>query len=187
MGKQWKQWQTLFSWAPTLLQMVTAAMKLKDLLLGRKAMTNLDSILKSRDFANKGPSNQSYGFSSSYVWMWTAAAAKLLQSCLTPCDPIEGSPPRFPIPGILQQEHQSGLPFPFPMSQFFASGGQSIGVSASASVLPMNIQDWFPLGLTGWISWQSKGLSRVFSNTTVQKHQFFSANPSLWSNSHIHI
>ena len=61
------------------------------------------------------------------------------------------------------------------MSQFFASGGQSIGVSASASVLPMNIQDRFPLGLTGWISLQSKGLSRVFSNTTVQKHQFFRA------------
>ena len=60
----------------------------------------------------------------------------------------------------------------FPVSQFFASGGQSIGVSASASVLPMNIQDWFPLGLTGWISLQSKGLSTVFSNTTVQKHQF---------------
>ena len=61
----------------------------------------------------------------------------------------------------------------FPMSQFFASGGQSIGVSASASVLPMNIQDWFSLGWIGWISLQSKGLSRVFSNTTVQKHQFF--------------
>ena len=60
----------------------------------------------------------------------------------------------------------------FPMSRFFASGGQRIGVSASASVFPMNIQDWFPLGWTGWISWQSKGLSRVFSNTTVQKHQF---------------
>ena len=61
----------------------------------------------------------------------------------------------------------------FPMSQFFASGGQSIGVSASTSVLPMNIQDWFPLGWTGWISLQSKILSRVFSNTTVQNHQFF--------------
>ena len=68
----------------------------------------------------------------------------------------------------------------------FASGGQSIGVSASASVLPMNIQDWFPLGLTGWISLQSKGLSEVFPSTTVQKHQFFRAQPSLWSNSHIH-
>ena len=64
----------------------------------------------------------------------------------------------------------------FQISQFFTSGGQRIGVSASASVLPMNIQDWFPLGWTGWISLQSKGLSRVFSNTIVQKHQFFSAH-----------
>ena len=67
----------------------------------------------------------------------------------------------------------------FPMSWFFASGGWSIGVSASASALPMNIQDWFPLGWTGWISLQFKGLSRDFSNTTVQKHQFFSAQLSL--------
>ena len=66
----------------------------------------------------------------------------------------------------------------FPMSQFFASGGQSIGVSASGSVLSMNIKDWFPLGWTGWISLLSKGFSRVFSNTTVQKHQFFSAQLS---------
>ena len=73
----------------------------------------------------------------------------------------------------------------FPMSQLFAWGGQSTGVSASASVLPMNTQDWSPLGWTGWIL-QSKGLSRVFSNTTVQKHQFFSAQPSSQSNSHIH-
>jgi len=64
----------------------------------------------------------------------------------------------------------------FPMSQLFVSGGQSIGVSASTSVLPMNTQDWFPLGCTGWISLQSKRLSRVFSNTTVQKHQFFGAS-----------
>ena len=74
----------------------------------------------------------------------------------------------------------------FPMSQCFKSGGQSIGVSASASILPMNIQDWFPLGWTGWISLQSKGLSRVFSNTTAQKHQFLGAQLSLWSNSYIH-
>ena len=72
------------------------------------------------------------------------------------------------------------------MSQFFASGGQSTGASASISVLPMNIQDWFILGLTGLISLLSKGLSRVFSNTTVQKHQFFSPQLSLWFNSHIH-
>ena len=74
----------------------------------------------------------------------------------------------------------------FPMSQFSASGGQSIGASVSASVLPMNIQDWFPLGLTGLIFLQTKGLSRVFSKITVQKQQFFSSQPSLWSNSHIH-
>ena len=74
----------------------------------------------------------------------------------------------------------------FPVSQFFASSVQSIGASASASVLPVNIRDWFPLGWTGWISLQSKGLLRVFSNTTLQKHQFFGAQPSLWSNCHIH-
>ena len=73
----------------------------------------------------------------------------------------------------------------FPMSQFFASGGQSIGVSASASVLLMNVQGWFPLGLTALISLQSKGLSRVFSSTTVRKHRLFGAQPSLWSSSHI--
>ena len=77
-------------------------------------------------------------------------------------------------------------PGSFPVSQFFASGGQRIGVSASASVLPMNIQDWFSLSLTGLTSFLSKGLSTVVSNTTVQKKQFFSAQVSLWSNSHIH-
>ena len=74
----------------------------------------------------------------------------------------------------------------FLISCLFASGGLSIGVSASASVLPMTIQDWSPSEWTAWISLQSKGLSRVFSNTTVQKHQFFGIQPSLWSNSHIH-
>ena len=88
-----------------------------------------------------------------------------------------------PFSSCLQSFPASGS---FPMSWLFASGGQSIGASTSASVLPMNIQGWFPLGLTGLISLQTKGLSRVFSNTTIQKHQFFSAQPSLWSNSHIH-
>ena len=74
----------------------------------------------------------------------------------------------------------------FQMSQFFGSGGQSIGVSASTSVLPMIIQDWFPLGWIGLISLKSRGLSRVFSNTAVQKYQFFGAQLSLWFNSHIH-
>ena len=86
-------------------------------------------------------------------------------------------------------------PFPFSLSQYqdlfqwnwlFVSGGQSIGASASASVLPMNMQSLFPLGLTSLISLQSRGLSRVFSSTTVEKHQFFSSQSSLWSNSHIH-
>ena len=81
-----------------------------------------------------------------------------------------------PFSSRLQSFPASGS---FPMSQFFTSGGQSIGVSASVSVLSMNIQDWFPLGWTGWISLQSKGLSKVFSNTTVQNHQFFSAQLSL--------
>ena len=81
--------------------------------------------------------------------------------------PFSSCPQSFPASGS------------FPMSQLFASGGQSIGVSVSISVLPMNTQDWSPLGWTGWISLQSMGLSRVFSNTTVQKHQFFSAQLSL--------
>ena len=88
-----------------------------------------------------------------------------------------------PFSSCLQSFPASGS---FPMSQFFTSGGQSIGVSASVSVLPMNIQVWFPLGWTGSISLQSKGLSRVFSNTTVQNHQFFSTQLSSQSNSHIH-
>ena len=84
-------------------------------------------------------------------------------------------------PALNPSQHQS-----FPMSQLFAWGSQSIGISASASVLPMNTQDWSPLGSTGWISLQSKELSRVFSNATVQKHQFFCSQLSSQSNSHIH-
>ena len=89
--------------------------------------------------------------------------------------PFSSCPQSFPASGSFQ------------MNQLSPSGGQSIGVSASTSVSPMNNQDWSPLGWTGWISLQSKGLSRVFSNTTVQKHQLFRAQLSLWSNSHIHI
>ena len=135
------------------------------------------------------------------------------QSYLILCDPLDCNTPGFPVHHQLLEMAQtlyllsklchptissSIVPFSFcpqsfpasgsfPMSQLFASGGQSIRVSASASVLPMNIQDWFPLGWTSWISLQSKGLSRVFSTTTVQKHQFFSAQLSLQSNSHIHL
>ena len=88
-----------------------------------------------------------------------------------------------PFSSCLQSFPASGS---FPMSQFFASGGQNIRVSASASVLSMNIQEWFPLGWTGLISLQSKGLSRIFSNTTVQKHWSFGIHSSLCFNSHIH-
>ena len=88
-----------------------------------------------------------------------------------------------PFFSFLQSFPASGS---FPMSQFFTSGGQSIGAPASASILPMNIQDWFPLGWTGWISLQSKGLLRIFFNNTVQKHQLFSTQLSLYSNFHIH-
>ena len=134
------------------------------------------------------------------------------QSCLTLWDPMDCSMPGFPVLHHLlelaqTQVHWVGdaptisssvVPFSsclqsfpasesFPMSQFFASSGQRIGVSTSASVLPMKNQSWFPWGLTGWISLQSKGLSRVFSNTTVQKHQFFGAQPFSQSNSYIHI
>ena len=133
------------------------------------------------------------------------------KSCLTLCDSMDSNMPGFlsfsisqsllnscpltlwchptiahssvPFSSCLQSFPASGS---FPVSQFFSSGGQSIGVSASTSVCPMNIQGWFPLGLTGLISLQSKGLSRVFSNTTVQKHQFLSCQLSLWPNSHIH-
>ena len=124
------------------------------------------------------------------------------QWCSTLCDPMHTRLPcPSPPPGACSNScpssqwchptnSSSAIPFSsclqsfpasrsFPMSQFFTSGGQSFGISASASVLPMNIQDWFPLGWTGWISLQSKGLSRVFSNTTVQKHQFSDTQLSL--------
>ena len=133
------------------------------------------------------------------------------QSCFTLCDPMDCSTPGFPVLHHLPELAQTHVHWvgdaiqpsrpllsvfsycfqsflaseSFHLSQPSTSDGQSIGVSASASVLPMNTQDW-SLGWTGWISLQPKGLSRVFSNTTVQKHQFFDAQLSLWSNSHIH-
>ena len=132
-----------------------------------------------------------------------------VQPCPTLCDPLDCSMPGFPILHHLVEFAQtlfsqwchpvisSSVPpfsscpqsFPasgsFPMSLLFASGGQGIGISASASVLPMNIQDWFPLGLTDLISLLFKGLSKIFFSTTVQKHQFFVAPSSLWSNNRI--
>ena len=137
---------------------------------------------------------------------WNYFCCSFTQSCPTLCDPIGCSTPGFPVHHQLQELAQtcplsqwchptissSVVPFfsclqslpasgSFPMIQLFAWGGQSIGISASASVLPMNTQDWSPLGWTCWISLHSKGLERVFSNTTVQKHQFFGAQISLWS------
>ena len=147
------------------------------------------------------------------IWQCWVQFSSVGQSCPTLFDPMNYSTPGFPIHhqlleftqthvhwvgDAIQSSHPLSSPSPpaFNLSQHQGlfrwvsssktSGGPSVGVSASASVLPMNIQDWFPLGWTGWISLQSNGLSRVFSNTTVQKHQFFSAQLSLESNSHIH-
>ena len=134
------------------------------------------------------------------------------QWCPTLCDPMDCRTPVFPVLHHLLELAQTHvhwvsdiiqLPYPLPLpsppafnlcqhqvtflkNQFFTSGGPSNGVSASASVLPVNIQDWFPLVFTDLISLQPQGLSRVFSNTTVQKHRFFSVQSSLWSNSYMH-
>ena len=138
-------------------------------------------------------------------------SSSVTQSCPTTCNPMNYSKPGFPVHQQLSESTQthvhrvddaiqsshsvvpfSSCPQSFPasgsfkMSQFFISGGKSIGASASTIVLPMNTQDWSPLGWTGWIFLQSKGLSRVFSNTTVQRHQFFCAQLYVQSNSHIH-
>ena len=111
---------------------------------------------------NPSPSHSLFRFMSiESVMLTISSSASLFSFCLQ----------SFPVSG------------PFPVSRLFTSGGQSI--VASASFLPVNIQGWFPLGLTGFISLQSKGLSRVFSSTTIQKKQFFSAQPCSWSNSHI--
>ena len=136
--------------------------------------------------------------------LYSVQFSSVAQLCLSLCNPMDCSTPSFPVfdhlPEFVQTHvHwvgdaiQSAHPFlppfllpsifsasgSFPMSWLFASGGPSIGASASASVLPMNIQDWFPLELTGLISLQSKGLSRASSNTTMKKYQFFGAQLSL--------
>ena len=134
------------------------------------------------------------------------------KSCLILCDPMDYSTPGSSVLHHLPRVWSNSWPlsqwcylttsssaalfsscpqsFPasesFPVSQFSTPSGQSIGASASATVLPMNIQGWFPSGLTGLIFLQSKRLSRIFSSTTIQKHRFFGAQPSLWSNAHIH-
>ena len=138
--------------------------------------------------------------------------SSVTQSCPTLCDSMNRSTPRPPCPSPTPGVHSNSRPLSqwchpaisssvvpfsscpqslpaseaFPMSQLFTWGGQSTGVSALASFLPKNTQGWSSLESTGWISLQSKGLSRVFSNTTVQKHQFFGTQPSSQSNSCIH-
>ena len=154
----------------------------------------MEFFKKIRLFFKKG--NQFYSVAQLCLTLWPHGLQHARLSCLSPtprvypnsyplsrwCHPIISSSV-VPFSFCLQSFPASGS---FQMSQFLTSGGQIIGVSTSASILPMNIQDWFPLGWTGWISLLSKGLSRVSSNTTVQKHQFFSTQLSLQSNSHIH-
>ena len=146
-----------------------------------------DSVKSSVQFSRSVVSNSLWSHGLQHARL-LCCPSQTLRTCSNSCLSSWGCHPTIsssvvPFSSCLQS-------FPalesFPMSQFFASAGQSIGVSASASVLPMNIRDWFPLGWTGLISLQSRGFSRAFSNTTVQKHQFFGAQPSLWSNSHIH-
>ena len=110
---------------------------------------------------------------------FTQTHVRRVDGAIQPSHPLSPSPPAF---SLLWTDWWTES---FQMSQFFTSGSQSIGVSASASVLPMNIQGWFPLGLTDLI-FLTEGHSKVFSSTIVQKHQFFGAQLSLWSNSHIH-
>ena len=152
---------------------------------------------------------QCHSFLHTGLFSLSVQFSSVSQSCPTLCDPMNHSTPGLPVHHQLpeftqthvhrvsdatQPSHPLSSSCPqslpasgsFPMSQLFTWGGPTIGVSASGSVLPMNTQDWSPLEWTGWISLQSKGLSRVFSNTTVQKHQFFSTQPSSESNSHIH-
>ena len=145
-------------------------------------------------------SSVQFSHSKSRVWLFATPWIHELQHTKPPCpSPTPGvysdscslsqwCPPAISSSAVPFSSCPQSLPASgsFPMSQFFTSGGQSIGVSASASVLTMNTRDWYPLGWTGWISLQSKGLSRVFSNTTVQKHQFFGVQLSSQSNSHIH-
>ena len=113
-------------------------------------------------------------FSNAWKWKVKVKSLSRVRPLATPWTAAYQAPPSM---GFSRQEYWRGVPL---------VGGQNIGASASASILPMSIQDWFPLGLTGLISLQSRGLSRVSSSITIRKHQFFSAQPSLWSISHIH-
>ena len=175
-GKQGKQWETFWG----VSSKITAD---DDLFLGRKAMTNLDKLLKSRDIQFRSVQELSHVplFATPYTAARQTSMSITNSRVYSNSCPLSGwchptSSPVIPFSFHLQSFPASGS---FQISQFFASDGQRIGVSALTPVLPMNIQDWFPLGWTGLLSLQSKGLSRIFSNTTVQKHQFFGAQVSL--------
>ena len=162
--------------------------------------------LASRFFSTEPPGKPPVEVSYSFIHVFRPKSCPTLcdlMGCSTRGFPVRHCFPEFAqihvhwIRNAIQPSHPLSPPSPscpqsfpasgsFPMSQLFTSGGQIIGSSASVSVLPMNIQGWFPLVLTGLISLLAKGLSRVFSITTVQKHQFFGAQTSLWSSSHIH-
>ena len=162
---------------------------------------SFNAVWRGQDWETTRVGARPVGYSTSVQF------SSVAQSCLTLCDPVNRSTPGLPVHHQLPEFTQTHVhrvsddiqpshplsspspPAPNPshqMSQLFAWGGPSIRVSASASVLPMNTQDWSSLAWTAWISLQSKGLSRVFSNTTVQKHQFFGTQLSSQSNSHIH-
>ena len=184
------------SWSLLKLMSIESVMPSNHLILCRSLLL-LPSIFPNiKVFSNESVLHNEHS---------TVQFSSVAQLYLIVCDPMNFSMPGFPvchqvpeltqthvhpIGDTIQPSHALSSPFSsylqsspesgsFPLSQFFISGGQSIGVSASASVLPMNTQDWSLLGWTGGISLQSKGLSRVFSNTTVQKHQFFCSQLSL--------
>ena len=145
-------------------------------------------LIRWHDFPGNQSGNQfSHSVMSDSLWPRGLQHARLPCPSPTPrsysnsCPLSQGCHPAISSSVVPFSSHLQSFPAPgsFQISQFFTSSGQSIGISASASVLPVNMQDWFPLGWTSWLSLQSKGLSRVFSNTTVQKHQFFGAQLSL--------
>ena len=178
----------------------------------RDQIANIHCIIeKAREF-QKNIYFLGIEYTEDFVWITTVQSSSVSPLCPTLWDPMDCSTPGFHVhhqllelaqthvrwgSDAIQPSSSSVVPFSyylqsfpasesFPMSPFFTQDGQRIGVSASTSVFPMKIQDWFPLGLTGLVFLQSKWLSRVFFNTRVQKHQFFAAQHSLWSNSQSH-
>ena len=185
MGKQWKWCQTLFLGGSKITADGDCSHEIKRrLLLGRKVMTNLDQF-SSVQFSHSVVSDfcatwiAAHQASLSITNLWSSLRLASIESVMPSshlilCHLLLLLPPIPPSIKVFSNESTLRM------------RGQSIGVSALASVLPKNTQGWSPLEWTSWISLQSKGLSRVFSNTTVQKHQFFGAQPSSQSNSHIH-